>query len=165
MTPITRPIPGHQTPGHSGPSIFDDGKELYTQKCLRCHGCSGNGQGPYARQTVTHPANLNERIQTFPGENYHFWRVSEGVPGTDMPPWGWSAGRDDPLGDYHLREELRARAPSGRSPAMSPTRKAMTSTTRRISCRGIAGTQQDYERGQAIYNLYCAQCHGSRWAR
>lgn len=25
---------------------------------------------------------------------------------------------------------------------------------------GIAGTQADYDRGQSLYNLYCAQCHG-----
>jgi cytochrome c oxidase cbb3-type subunit I/II len=153
---------------YSGPSdigqqwsvLFDEGKALYTQKCLRCHGGSANGQGAYARQTLTHPANLNERIANFPGENYHFWRVSEGVPGTDMPPWGWSL-------DEATRWKINTYE-------MSFVHGSLRTVSGDISDQegddfnakthimpGIAGTQQDFQEGKAIYELYCAQCHGS----
>jgi len=66
---------GPEGAGAQWAQVFDDGKALFAQKCLSCHGCSGNGQGPYARQVVTRPANLNERISNFPQSNsdaFHF---------------------------------------------------------------------------------------------
>jgi cytochrome c oxidase cbb3-type subunit I/II len=139
--------------------LFEEGKALFAEKCLRCHGGSANGQGPYARQTVTHPANLHERIATFPGDNYHFWRVSEGVPGTDMPPWGWSL-------DEATRWTINTYE-------MSFVQGAVRTVDGEISDQegddfneethvtpGIAGTAQDFEKGKGIYELFCAQCHG-----
>ena len=70
---------GNAALGDEWATVFDLGKEIFTQRCLSCHGCSGNGEGPYARHVVTQPANLNERISTFAGDYYHIWRVSEGV--------------------------------------------------------------------------------------
>jgi cytochrome c oxidase cbb3-type subunit I/II len=141
-------------------TLFEDGKALYTQKCLRCHGCSGNGQGPYARQTLTHPVNFNERIPTFPGDNYHFWRVSEGVPGTDMPPWGWSLDEDTrwQINTYEMSFVMGAtRTVSGDI----SDQEGDDFNDRTHIMPGIAGTQADYDKGKAIYELYCAQCHGS----
>ena len=58
--------------GQQWAEIFDAGKALYTQKCLSCHGCSGNGMGPYARTAVTRPADLHERISRYPGDFFHY---------------------------------------------------------------------------------------------
>ena len=151
---------GPQDVGKQWADLFEEGKMLYTEKCLRCHGGSANGQGAYARQTLTHPANLNERITNFPGDNYHFWRVSEGVPGTDMPPWGWSL-------DEATRWEINTFE-------MSFALGAFRTVDGEISDQegddfndkthimpGIAGTQQDFTEGKAVFELYCAQCHGT----
>ena len=75
-------------------ALITDGKTIFSQRCLPCHGASGNGQGVYARHVNQHPANLNERLSNFPGEDYLFWRVMEGVPGTAMPPWRLSLTED-----------------------------------------------------------------------
>jgi cytochrome c oxidase cbb3-type subunit I/II len=150
---------GPEYAGKAWAEIFDQGKMLFAQKCLRCHGCSGNGQGPYARQTLTHPANLNVRIPTFPGDNYHFWRVSEGVPGTAMPPWGWSLDEDTrwKINTYEMSFVLGAvRTVDGEiSDEEGDDFNNRTGIT-----PAIAGTSEQFEMGNALYNLYCAQCHG-----
>jgi cytochrome c oxidase cbb3-type subunit I/II len=150
---------GDPAAGETWSQLFDEGKMLFTEKCLRCHGCSGNGQGPYARQTLTHPANLNERIGNFPGENYHFWRVSEGVPGTAMPPWGWSldAATRWQIATYEMSFVHGAiRTVDGS--ISDDEGDAFDAKTGLLP--PISGTADQYKKGQSIYNLYCAQCHG-----
>jgi cytochrome c oxidase cbb3-type subunit I/II len=150
---------GDSAAGDEWALIFDNGKMLFTQKCLRCHGCSGNGQGPYARQTLAHPADLHERISNFPGENYHFWRISEGVPGTAMPPWGWTL-------DESTRWQIATYE-------MSFTGGAIRTVDGQVSddegdafndktgiLPPITGTSLQFEKGRSLYTLYCAQCHG-----
>ena len=140
-------------------AIFNSGKEIYTQRCLACHGCSGNAQGPYARHVVTQPANLNARISTFPGDYYHIWRVTEGVPGTAMPAWGLS------LNDTEIRlvtiYEMSFVLGSVRTVSGDISdAEGDTFAINVLNAPGISGTAQDFENGKAIYTLYCAQCHG-----
>lgn len=153
---------GSQAFGDTWAKLFDEAKADYTQKCLPCHGCSGNGQGPYARQTIDRPANLNERISHFPQANpdaFHFWRVHEGVPGTAMPPWGLSLTEDViwKIVTYEMSfVNGSVRTVAGEiSDDEGDQYDAQTHIT-----PGIAGTQADFEKGKALYELYCAQCHG-----
>jgi len=145
--------------GERWAQLFDEGKMLYAEKCLRCHGCSGNGQGPYARQTLAHPANLNERIPNFPGDNYHFWRVSEGVPGTAMPPWAWSID-DDTIWRINTYEMSFAQGAVRTVDGAISDQEGDDFNDRTGITPPIAGTQGQFEMGRALYNLYCAQCHG-----
>jgi len=154
---------GSPVDGDAWAKLFDEGKTDFTQKCLPCHGGSVNGQGPYARQTIDRPANLNERIANFPKANpeaFHFWRVHEGVPGTAMPPWGLSLTEEDiwKIATYEMSFVSGSiRTVSGDvSDAEGDDFDAQTHIK-----PGIAGTKADYERGKAIYGLYCAQCHGA----
>jgi cytochrome c oxidase cbb3-type subunit I/II len=150
---------GSTDTGKQWAELFDQGKQLYTEKCLRCHGCSGNGQGPYARQTLAHPANLNERIKNFPGDNYHFWRVSEGVPGTAMPPWGWSLSEATrwEINTYEMSFVLG----SVRTISGDISDQEGDNFNARMQPKPIiAGTEEQYNMGGSLFNLYCAQCHG-----
>lgn len=157
--PASQEYTGPADVGEQWATLFDEGKKLYTQKCLPCHGCSANGQGPYARQTLAHPANLNERIANFPGDNYHMWRVSEGVPGTDMPPWSWSLETDTiwTINTYEMSFVLGSvRTVSGDiSDQEGDDFNARTGIT-----PPIAGTAEQYQFGEDLFVLYCAQCHG-----
>lgn len=159
--PVAQEFTGTEQSGTEWAALFEEGKKLYTQKCLSCHGCSGNGQGPYARQVVTRPANLHERLINYPDpdEPFHFWRVSGGVAGTAMPPWGLALADNTiwTLANYEKSFSLGAvRTVAGeisddegdkfdQETGILPT---------------IAGTQQEYAAGKALYELYCAQCHG-----
>ncbi|VVB50594.1 Cytochrome c oxidase polypeptide 1 [uncultured archaeon] len=138
--------------------LIAEGKILFSQRCLPCHGASGIGQGPYARHVTQHPANLNDRISNFPGVDYHFWRVMEGVPGTAMPPWKLSLTEDaiwkiisyektfvDGIirvipGDYSDSEAEDFGNKGIRSP--------------------VVKDDTNFTEGMKLFNLYCAQCHG-----
>jgi cytochrome c oxidase cbb3-type subunit I/II len=153
---------GNDSLGTEWAALFEEGKMLYIQKCLSCHGCSGNGQGPYARQVVTRPANLHERLINYPEpqDTFHFWRVSSGVPGTAMPPWALSLDETTiwEINTYELSFVNGAlRTVSGDiSDAEGDKFNDETGIT-----PPIAGTQEQYNMGQQLYELYCAQCHGT----
>ena len=66
---------------------MQEGKEIYVSHCMTCHGAAGNGLGTYAGTLIVTPANYKqEPFRDMPDDQW-FWHVSEGVPGTVMPPW------------------------------------------------------------------------------
>ncbi len=68
-------------------SGLQEGKEIYVANCMTCHGAAGNGLGTYAGTLAVTPANYKqEPFRDMPDDQW-FWHVSEGVPGTVMPPW------------------------------------------------------------------------------
>jgi cytochrome c oxidase cbb3-type subunit I/II len=152
---------GSESLGTEWAGLFSEGKILFTEKCISCHGGSANGQGPYARQVVTRPANLNERITNYPdpSQYFHFWRVSAGVPGTAMPPWGLSLDEETrwKIITYELSFANGAiRTVSGDiSDAEGDKYNDDTGIT-----PPIAGTKEQFNMGKQLYELYCAQCHG-----
>lgn len=139
--------------------LFDIAKANYTQFCLSCHGCSGNGEGPYARHVVTQPANLNERIATFPGDSYDIWRISGGVPGTAMPSWSLSINGTEIrlIAAYELSFVFGS--PRTFDGALSDAEGDVFAKNV-LNAPPIAGTAQDFQSGKDIFTLYCAQCHG-----
>lgn len=69
------------------PSI-SNGKALFQQNCITCHGSNGFGDGEAGKNMDPAPANFHEpermsAISAF--HNYNTIRL--GVPGTGMPPW------------------------------------------------------------------------------
>ena len=150
---------GDNNLGNQWGDIFDSSKVIFTERCLSCHGGSGNGEGSYARHVVTQPANLHERIATFPGDSYHIWRVSEGVPGTAMPAWRLTLNSTE-IRMVAIYEQSfvfgSARTISGDMSDAEGDNYANTI----LNSPPINGTQQDFENGQLAYGLYCVQCHG-----
>lgn len=64
----------------------DHGSELYGTYCAACHGANGQGNGPGTQGNASggpaaYPADMPEA--------YILWRVWEGVPGSQMPPFQW----------------------------------------------------------------------------
>ncbi len=64
------------------------GKATYDDKCAPCHGTTGQGNGPAAAALNPKPVNFSDKafMQTLPVD-CQFYRISEGVQGTGMPPW------------------------------------------------------------------------------
>jgi mono/diheme cytochrome c family protein len=52
------------------------GKVVYTAECLTCHGASGKGDGPQAKDLEKNPGNLTNLQGQSAGAL--FWKVSEG---------------------------------------------------------------------------------------
>jgi cbb3-type cytochrome oxidase cytochrome c subunit len=66
---------------------FAMGRNIYQEKCLTCHGCSGKGDGPYAMIQNARPADLRQQRYYQQPDGFFLWRLSNGVPGTQMPKW------------------------------------------------------------------------------
>jgi cytochrome c oxidase cbb3-type subunit I/II len=159
--PNTEGYTGTDAEAKEWTALFEEGKKLFTQKCLPCHSCAGNGQGTYARQTVAHPANLHERISNFPepADTYHNWRVNEGVPGTAMPPWGWSLS-DDTIWKIITYETSFVNGSLRVFPGEDSDAEGDEYNDRTKILPSIEGTKEQFTAGNKNFNLYCIVCHG-----
>jgi mono/diheme cytochrome c family protein len=59
----------------------------YISYCESCHGASGLGDGP-AGAALNPPAANLLTVASQVGDDYLFWRISEGKAGTAMVGWG-----------------------------------------------------------------------------
>ncbi|HLO16398.1 MAG TPA: cytochrome c [Anaerolineales bacterium] len=62
------------------------GAEVFKTNCQMCHGPQGHGDGPAGQSLDPKPRNLAE-LQTKVGDDFLFWRISTGKPGTSMVAW------------------------------------------------------------------------------
>ena len=63
-----------------------EGAKIFHTYCETCHGVEGHGNGPASQALDPKPKNLAE-LQTVVADDYLFWRITEGKPGTSMPAW------------------------------------------------------------------------------
>ena len=70
------------------PAVIAAGKQAYDDKCAACHGALGKGDGVAAAALNPKPISFADKalMQGIPVD-CHFYRISEGVQGTGMPPW------------------------------------------------------------------------------
>jgi cytochrome c oxidase cbb3-type subunit 2/cytochrome c oxidase cbb3-type subunit I/II len=59
-------------------------KELFNKNCSSCHGIAGDGKGPAAAALAPSPTNFR---QVSPSMTRALAAISDGIPGTSMPPW------------------------------------------------------------------------------
>jgi len=69
-----------------GADAGTDGAKVFQVNCEPCHGAQGHGDGPSGEFLDPKPKNLPE-LAAQVGDDYLFWRVSTGKPGTSMAPW------------------------------------------------------------------------------
>lgn len=69
-----------------GADVSTDGAKIFKTNCETCHGPQGYGDGPIGESLDPKPQNLAE-LQAVAIDDYLFWRIAEGKPGTSMPPW------------------------------------------------------------------------------
>jgi mono/diheme cytochrome c family protein len=82
------PVPAEYA-GLSNPLGLDAaaaGADVFRTNCETCHGPQGHGDGPAGQSLEPHPRNLAE-LQAKAGDDYLFWRIREGKPGTSMLAW------------------------------------------------------------------------------
>lgn len=78
---VENPIPATE-------SSIAAGAATYTQFCAVCHGNEGKGDGPGAAALNPKPADFSaEHVQVL-SDGGLFWFITNGVPGSAMPPWG-----------------------------------------------------------------------------
>ena len=69
-----------------GAEMAPDGDKLFQTNCQTCHGAQGHGDGPAGESLDPRPKNL-AAFQPTVDDDYLFWRISEGKPGTSMVAW------------------------------------------------------------------------------
>ena len=62
------------------------GAEVFRTNCEVCHGPQGHGDGPAGQSLDPKPRDLAV-LQSSVGDDYLFWRISTGKPGTAMVAW------------------------------------------------------------------------------
>jgi len=69
-----------------GSDAADEGAKIFKTNCETCHGPQGHGDGPAGQSLDPKPQDLSE-LQKIASDDYLFWRISEGKPGTSMVAW------------------------------------------------------------------------------
>ncbi|HEX6270311.1 MAG TPA: c-type cytochrome [Anaerolineales bacterium] len=90
VQPISTPAPvPAEYAGKTNPfglEAADEGAQIYRTNCETCHGPQGHGDGPAGQALDPKPQDLSQ-IQKIAGDDYLFWRISAGKPGTSMVAW------------------------------------------------------------------------------
>ena len=69
-----------------GPEAAAAGAAIFQANCELCHGPQGHGDGVAGQSLEPKPQNLAD-LQAIVGDDYLFWRIHEGKPGTAMVAW------------------------------------------------------------------------------
>ncbi len=133
---------------------LQDGKLLYLNYCLPCHGCSGNGLGSYGGTMSVTPANFKQEPYRSMPDDQWYWHVSEGLPGTLMPTWKVSMSEEDRWKVIRYIQTIFAQPVLRDNNAGSPTG----------SYAGLSNpvplTVEAIDAGKAIFTRECIICHG-----
>jgi mono/diheme cytochrome c family protein len=156
-------LPGQPTEADRwrAPADVSDFSELYTQNCAGCHG--NNGRLGAARP-------LNDPLYlSFVTDESLKQVISQGRPGTNMPPFSEQAG--GMLTDRQIALVISGMRASWSKPEAFkgveiPAYSASETVTDKASDGSIvnASTSGDAPSGARAYQTYCARCHGSNGA-
>jgi mono/diheme cytochrome c family protein len=69
-----------------GAEAAADGADVFHDFCETCHGPQGHGDGPAGQSLDPKPKDL-AALQAVAGDDYLFWRIAEGKPGSSMVGW------------------------------------------------------------------------------
>lgn len=84
LAPVPEEYAGLTNP--LGAEAASAGAEVFRTNCEMCHGPQGHGDGPAGQSLDPRPRNLAS-IQAAAGDDFLFWRIREGKPGTSMVAW------------------------------------------------------------------------------
>lgn len=84
LEPVPAEFAGKTNP--LGADAAADGATVFQVNCESCHGPQGHGDGPAGEVLDPKPKNLPD-LAARAGDDYLFWRIATGKPGTSMAPW------------------------------------------------------------------------------
>ena len=156
--------------------LTNRGKELFNRQCASCHGESGRGDGIGAYLLRPHPRDFSlgkfrmvSTVNHIPSDDDLFNTISQGMPGTSMPPWE-HLSKDDRNALVHYVKYLARDGLIKRLMAKSKKRtieKAQKIADRKLTPgekielpEKIPLTMENIARGRRVYVASCAGCHG-----
>jgi mono/diheme cytochrome c family protein len=84
LAPVPTEFAGLSNP--LGDDAASAGADVFHTNCEACHGPQGHGDGPAGQALDPRPRNLAQ-LQASAGDDFLFWRIHEGKPGTSMVAW------------------------------------------------------------------------------
>ena len=133
---------------------LQEGKELYVERCLTCHGCAGNGLGSYAGTLTITPADFKrEPFCSMPDDQW-FWHVSEGIQGSVMPPWKESLTEEERWQVVGYVQQVYAR------PVMHDPDEGDPGGDYANLTNPLDNTIEVLDEGKQIFIRECMVCHG-----
>jgi mono/diheme cytochrome c family protein len=73
-------------PVAANPASIDAGRKIYMQRCAKCHGQTGHGDGPDALELKLHPAHFTDSSIHDESDGALYWKITVGRKG--MPDFG-----------------------------------------------------------------------------
>lgn len=84
-----------RNPLEATPATLAQGRDLYVQNCVPCHGPTGQGDGPAARRMPVPPADFTQpHFAEHPPAQLFDW-VRDGIPGRGMPGFAGTLSEDE----------------------------------------------------------------------
>jgi DMSO reductase family type II enzyme heme b subunit len=131
------------------------GKLVYDRRCLLCHGEKGDGKGPAAELLQPRPRDFTTgvyKIRTTaskaPTDHDLFTVISEGMPGTSMPPWKVLPEKER----WNLVAYLKTFA----------AEKFKEAPKKLELPKEVASSPESIKRGKEMYEaIECNKCHGA----
>jgi DMSO reductase family type II enzyme heme b subunit len=131
------------------------GKAVYELKCAGCHGDRGDGKGPGAELLDPRPRDFTSGIFKIrstsgkaPSDQDLFRIITEGMPGTSMPPWTVLPERER----WNLVAYVKAFAPE----------RFKESVTKAELPKEVGSSAESIKRGKEMFEaIECHKCHGT----
>jgi DMSO reductase family type II enzyme heme b subunit len=131
------------------------GKAVYELKCIGCHGEKGDGKGPAAELLMPKPRDFTSGIYKIrttankaPSDQDLFRIITEGMPGTSMPPWAVLPEKDR----WNLVAYIKAFAADKFKEA--PKKLELP--------KEVASSAESIKRGKEMFEaIECHKCHGA----
>lgn len=158
--------------------ILSRGEALFAKNCALCHGDTGDGGGKFAYLMNPRPRNLqqgNFKLSTtenqIPSHDDLFRTISNGMPGSAMPPWGHLPESDIEALVGHVqrihrnatKELLRQWVEDGTISANELPQQLAERTSAGSAL--VVPSEPPFDeirwfRGRRLYLENCASCHG-----
>lgn len=87
-TDVGRKLMAAKTVDTNADASANAGRGIYSQNCAACHGQDARGNGPNSISLEKKPANFTRPFYKQYPDEFWFFRITEGVPGTRMPHFG-----------------------------------------------------------------------------
>lgn len=98
------------------PELLDQGKKLYDQYCLTCHGARGDGKGPVGSALKPPPRDFNLPLSQWSHAKGDIRKVfeviSKGIPNTSMVKWDHLSEQERWAMTYYVVEFSTPKKPS-----------------------------------------------------
>ena len=117
------------------PELIGKGQTIFAQQCVTCHGANGKGDGPAAAALNPKPRNFTQNEGWKNGRMISgvFKTLTDGIPGTPMPPFSGLAAADR-FAVVHYVRSLMTNPPADEAGAVETLAKGLGGPTKpRIS--------------------------------